>query len=361
MDGLLRHRPGADRRRRGRAVRRRARHLLAARARAVRRRTSSALGKPGTRGARRRRRALRRAARRRASTCSTTTATPGPGEKFADAELLGCPLRLTVGRRTLEAGELEVQVRRGARDAARVPLRGRGRRRSRELWRDAPVEAAPPEPARRLTRGACSGSTAPARRPPETLPGAPLHPWTIPNAIGFVRLALIPVFLVVALSSDDGIDALAGDRCSRSIGWGDYLDGIAARVTGQYSRLGRAAGPGRRPAAGRSRGVVVCWHFELLPRWALAVLVARELFDARCSAATRCAAASSCSINWSGRLARRAGRWARCSSPMAGLRRSARCCSYVGLALALVATVAVRPRRAAASCAAASARPSSSA
>ena len=24
-------------------------------------------------------------------------------------------------------------------------------------------------------------------------------------------------------------------------------------------------------------GVVVCWHFELLPRWALAVLAAREL------------------------------------------------------------------------------------
>lgn len=37
----------------------------------------------------------------------------GPGEKFTDAELLGCPLRVTVGRRTLQAGELEVQVRRG--------------------------------------------------------------------------------------------------------------------------------------------------------------------------------------------------------------------------------------------------------
>ena len=37
----------------------------------------------------------------------------GPGEKFADAELLGCPLRLTLGRRSLESGELEVQVRRG--------------------------------------------------------------------------------------------------------------------------------------------------------------------------------------------------------------------------------------------------------
>jgi prolyl-tRNA synthetase len=35
------------------------------------------------------------------------------GEKFADAELLGCPLRLTVGRRSLEAGEVDVQVRRG--------------------------------------------------------------------------------------------------------------------------------------------------------------------------------------------------------------------------------------------------------
>jgi prolyl-tRNA synthetase len=35
------------------------------------------------------------------------------GEKFADAELLGCPLRLTVGRRSLESGEVDVQVRRG--------------------------------------------------------------------------------------------------------------------------------------------------------------------------------------------------------------------------------------------------------
>jgi prolyl-tRNA synthetase len=40
----------------------------------------------------------------------------GPGEKFADAELLGCPLRVTVGRRTLASGELEIQVRRGRED-----------------------------------------------------------------------------------------------------------------------------------------------------------------------------------------------------------------------------------------------------
>jgi prolyl-tRNA synthetase len=36
-----------------------------------------------------------------------------PGEKFVEAELLGCPLRVVAGRRSLESGELEVQVRRG--------------------------------------------------------------------------------------------------------------------------------------------------------------------------------------------------------------------------------------------------------
>jgi prolyl-tRNA synthetase len=46
----------------------------------------------------------------------------GPGEKFADAELLGCPLRLTVGRRSLESGEIEVQIRRGRQQAPGVAL-----------------------------------------------------------------------------------------------------------------------------------------------------------------------------------------------------------------------------------------------
>jgi prolyl-tRNA synthetase len=48
----------------------------------------------------------------------------GPGEKFADAELLGCPLRLTVGRRALESGEIEVQLRRGRVQAPGIALDG---------------------------------------------------------------------------------------------------------------------------------------------------------------------------------------------------------------------------------------------
>ncbi len=60
----------------------------------------------------------------------------GPGEKFADAELLGCPARLTVGRRTLAAGEIEVQVRRG-REQRSVPLEGTADAVA-ELWRSLP-------------------------------------------------------------------------------------------------------------------------------------------------------------------------------------------------------------------------------
>jgi prolyl-tRNA synthetase len=60
----------------------------------------------------------------------------GPGEKFADAELLGVPLRVTVGRRTLSGGELEVQVRRG-REARTVALEGAADAVAK-LWRDLP-------------------------------------------------------------------------------------------------------------------------------------------------------------------------------------------------------------------------------
>jgi prolyl-tRNA synthetase len=56
----------------------------------------------------------------------------GPGEKFADAELLGCPLRLTVGRKALAAGEVEAQVRRG-RETRTIPLEGAAQAAA-ELW-----------------------------------------------------------------------------------------------------------------------------------------------------------------------------------------------------------------------------------
>jgi prolyl-tRNA synthetase len=62
----------------------------------------------------------------------------GPGEKFADAELIGCPLRLTLGKRSVEAGAIEAQVRRGLRDHdGGVPLAGAAEAVAR-LWRSLP-------------------------------------------------------------------------------------------------------------------------------------------------------------------------------------------------------------------------------
>ena len=62
----------------------------------------------------------------------------GPGEKFADAELLGVPLRLTVGKRSLESGRAEAQARRGRVDHdGGVPLQGAAEA-VRELWASLP-------------------------------------------------------------------------------------------------------------------------------------------------------------------------------------------------------------------------------
>ena len=108
---------------------------MAARDGAVRRRTSSASARRAARSASSPSGSTTSCARP-ASTSSTTTATLGPGEKFADAELLGCPLRLTVGKRTLASGEIEAQVRRG-RESRTLPLEGAADAAA-ELWRTLP-------------------------------------------------------------------------------------------------------------------------------------------------------------------------------------------------------------------------------
>jgi CDP-diacylglycerol--glycerol-3-phosphate 3-phosphatidyltransferase len=131
--------------------------------------------------------------------------------------------------------------------------------------------AQPPLTARRLLGLDRSGGP-----PPGTTKGQPLNPWTVPNAIGFVRLALIPVFLAFAFSSGDGRSVPAA-ILFLSITATDYFDGMIARITGQYSRLGALLDPLVDRLAVVS-GVVVAWSFDLLPHWALALLAAREVF-----------------------------------------------------------------------------------
>lgn len=170
--------------------------------------------------------------------------------------------------------------------------------------------------------------------PSQTAAGQPLRPWTVPNAIGFLRLALIPVFLVVALSSSDGTGALSAALFA-VIGWGDYADGIAARVTGQYSRLGTLMDPITDRLLVIS-AVVVCWHFALLPRWALAILVARELAMLALGRYGQTHGVE-LRINWPGRLSV-APVMGAFFFAMVGLAMLGAILLYIGLALALGAS-----------------------
>ncbi len=57
-----------------------------------------------------------------------------PGQKFVEADLLGCPIRITVGKRTLPNGPLEVQLRAG-QQKTEVGLDGAAHA-IRTLWHD---------------------------------------------------------------------------------------------------------------------------------------------------------------------------------------------------------------------------------
>ena len=188
--------------------------------------------------------------------------------------------------------------------------------------------------------------------PDQTLSGHPLNPWTLPNAIDFCRLLGIPAFLVIALTSTDGHDALAVVLFA-VIGWSDYLDGFVARLTGQYSRLGALLDPLVDRLLIVS-GMVVCWHFSLLPRWAIAIVIARELFML---VASRYALRRGVElvINWPGRL----GVAPIAGAPffaMAGVHWLALIMLYVGMALGLV-SAALYVRRGAREIRAQEARP----
>jgi cardiolipin synthase len=119
------------------------------------------------------------------------------------------------------------------------------------------------------------------------------------------------------------------------IGWGDYLDGFTARLTGQYSRLGALLDPVIDRLLVLS-GMAVAWRFDLLPRWALALVIARELIVLVMSRyALR--HGIELKINWAGRL----GVAPTMGAPffaIVGVHWLALLMLYVGLALALLAT-----------------------
>lgn len=171
--------------------------------------------------------------------------------------------------------------------------------------------------------------------PRQTLSDQPLRPWTVPNAIGYVRAALIPAFVVVAATSRRG-HYVAAAVLFAIIGWGDYLDGFTARLTGQYSRLGALLDPVVDRLLVVS-GMAVCFALSLLPRWAIAVVIARELFMLVLSR-YGLSRGVELRINWAGRI----GVAPTMGAPffaLLGLHVVALVMLYGGMALTLTATV----------------------
>ena len=198
---------------------------------------------------------------------------------------------------------------------------------------DTPLEDAAQRA--RLTFRRLAGLDRSGPPPPQTRRDQPWNVWTVPNAIGFVRLALIPLFLALALSSPSGTDALPAVIFA-VIAWSDYLDGIAARLTGQYSRFGVLLDPFVDRLLVVS-GLAVCWHFELLPRWAIVALVAREVL-LLLFGQVLLRRGMELTINWPGRLAV----WPTMSAiffGLVGLPVTAEILLYLGLALAWYAVV----------------------
>lgn len=170
--------------------------------------------------------------------------------------------------------------------------------------------------------------------PPSTLPGSPLRPWTLPNFVGYLRLVGLALFVVFALSSGDGHSTAAAVLYGL-VAWGDYLDGIVARMTGQYSRLGALLDPiiDRLMIIA---GAGIAWHFDLLDRNLLALLLIREVLMlalGRVALKRR----GALTINWFGRL----GVWPIMSSlffALAGAEELAELLLIIGVVMAYIAS-----------------------
>lgn len=96
--------------------------------------------------------------------------------------------------------------------------------------------------------------------------------WTIPNAISFARLILIPLFAVLVATNRWGAAILLLMLC----GFSDWADGYLARRLGQVTRLGQVLDP----AADRLFILVTLVAFawaDVAPWWLVGAVVGRDV------------------------------------------------------------------------------------
>lgn len=128
----------------------------------------------------------------------------------------------------------------------------------------------------------------------------PWRPWTLPNFIGFARFLLIPAFFVLAWQSPDGQDPTA-NALIFICGASDYLDGLAARWTGQFSRLGTLLDPFVDRLMIIASAIII-FKFELLPQYLVILILIREALMLLLSIPVL-RSGLDIHVNWIGRLA----------------------------------------------------------
>lgn len=96
--------------------------------------------------------------------------------------------------------------------------------------------------------------------------------FTVPNILSFVRLALVPVFLVLIILGEDVLALVVLVVSSAT----DFLDGVLARRLDQVSRLGQLLDP----AADRLfifATIIGLAVRGIVPWWLVAVIVGRDV------------------------------------------------------------------------------------
>ena len=101
----------------------------------------------------------------------------------------------------------------------------------------------------------------------------PMRPWTIPNAVSFLRLLGIPVFLWLVRVQEADIAAFAVLVIA---GVSDWIDGYLARALNQRSRIGELLDPlaDRLYIAATLIGLALR---GFIPWWLVALIAARDV------------------------------------------------------------------------------------
>jgi cardiolipin synthase (CMP-forming) len=95
---------------------------------------------------------------------------------------------------------------------------------------------------------------------------------TIPNLLSFIRLAMVPVFLIFIIVGADFAALVVLVISSVT----DYFDGFIARKFGQISRLGQLLDPAADRLFIFAALVGLCVR-DIIPWWLVAVIVGRDV------------------------------------------------------------------------------------